>query len=184
MAQHVGIDVGGQDADVPVAQLPAALEQHHRDRIRLLAGRAAGRPDADAARSALARSSAGKQLLAQELEMVPLAEEGGQIGGDGVAELLQLLGIAVLQLLQVVAEARQPQRAQTPAQPPVDQLALGIRPARCRCAAAPGGARAGSRRRRTRIRAAARLRAGRPYVDFRTLRIRPGAPPRACRSAP
>ena len=37
-----------------------------------------------------------QQLVPEEIEVMALAEERGQIGGDGIAEVLQFLGIASL----------------------------------------------------------------------------------------
>src|SRR5262245_32409602 len=46
--EHIRIEVRGQHAYVPARNVRDRLEHGHRDRIRLLAGRAAGGPDADA----------------------------------------------------------------------------------------------------------------------------------------
>src|SRR5262249_10066938 len=66
-----------------------------------------------------------EHVRAQILEMVRLTEEGGQIRGDGIAELHQLCGIA-LEKLAILPEGSQVQGAQAPRQARVHELALRI----------------------------------------------------------
>jgi hypothetical protein len=58
-------------------------------------------------------------VIAQILEMVRLAKERGEVGRDRVAELRELLHIA-LQLLAILGEAAQLQCAQTARQPAIN----------------------------------------------------------------
>jgi hypothetical protein len=114
--QHVGVDVGAQ-------HLPGTLglAQHHRDRPGLLAGGTRARPAAQR-RPALARVLLRPRQ--QQLEVVRLAEESRQVGGERVDEGLALVGVRALYQLQVVAEARDAARAQPAQQPVVDHVAL------------------------------------------------------------
>jgi len=58
--------------------------------------------------------------------MVGLAEERGQVGGQGIGEGLPLvLVIACFQLIQVVLERAQSQTAETARQSSIDHVALG-----------------------------------------------------------
>jgi hypothetical protein len=65
-------------------------------------------------------------VIAQVLEVMRLAEEGSEVGRDRVAELGELLAVA-LQPLPVLREAAQLQRAQPARQPAVNQLPLLVR---------------------------------------------------------
>src|SRR5690606_16651444 len=55
---------------------------------------------------------------------VRLAEERGQVGGQGVDEVLLLAVLVALDAVEVVAEALQAARAQAPRQAAVDHVAL------------------------------------------------------------
>src|SRR5262249_45184555 len=85
--EDAGRQVGAEDLDLPAARLREEAPQHHRDRVRLLARRAARAPDPDTPGPAtglgLARP-AGEDLALQELEVARLAEEVGLVGRDGV----------------------------------------------------------------------------------------------------
>ena len=67
-----------------------------------------------------------QHVLAQILEVMRLAKERGEIGRDGVAELGELLHVAI-QLLAILGEGTQLQRAQAPRQPAINELALLLR---------------------------------------------------------
>ncbi len=71
LAQGPLVDVGGQDLHVPVKQLRKVFEQGDRQGIGLLAGRAAGRPDAQPPLSRHARQQVGQDLLDQCIAMAP-----------------------------------------------------------------------------------------------------------------
>ena len=68
---------------------------------------------------------AGQHLVLQRLEMVPFAEEAGEVGGDGIDQR-QLLGFGIraVEQSEVFSEAGQAERAQAPPQAAVDQFAL------------------------------------------------------------
>jgi hypothetical protein len=65
-------------------------------------------------------------VIAQVLEVVRLAKERGEIGRDRIAELRELLHVAIQQLA-ILGEAAQLQRAQAPGQPAINELALLLR---------------------------------------------------------
>ena len=110
----------------PSGQVRQCLEHRHGDGVGLLAGRASRRPDAHPPSAARIGGDGRQHVIAQILEMVRLAKERGEIGGDGVAELRELLHVAA-QLLAILGEAAQLQRAQAPRQPAVNELALLLR---------------------------------------------------------
>jgi hypothetical protein len=121
--EHARVDVGGQQPQR--RGRPHRLDRRHRERIRLLAGRRRVAPQAQ--RPPLARP----QLLRQRVEVVLLAEEGRQVGRQAVHERLPLaiaLGAAaLLERLQVVAEASVAGLAQPARQPAVDHgLLAGV----------------------------------------------------------
>jgi len=62
----------------------------------------------------------------QRVKMVCLPEEHGQVGGDGIHQLLKLSGFACLQHLAVCLEAVKPQLPQPFGQPAIHQITLGI----------------------------------------------------------
>ena len=62
----------------------------------------------------------------QRVKMVCLPEEHGQIGGDGIDQLLKLSGVTCLQHLAVCLEAVKPQLPQPFSQPAIYQVTLGI----------------------------------------------------------
>jgi len=109
--EHGGIDVGGQDRHRRHGQRCEGVARGHRDAVGLLPGRCGAAPD-------LQRGlrSATLQVPRQQRKVVRRAEEGGQVGGQRVDELLPLgLGIAVpFQRVQVGAEVRLAQLAQPP----------------------------------------------------------------------
>ena len=67
-----------------------------------------------------------QQSVGKEFEVIRLAEEGGEVGGQGVAEVLQLLGVAPLDEHQIGFEVAQLEGPQPAAEPLVHQCALGI----------------------------------------------------------
>ncbi|MNO76731.1 hypothetical protein D3C76_678100 [compost metagenome] len=62
----------------------------------------------------------------EAVEVVALAEEGGEIGGQCVDELLPFLGMP-FEVGEIPGEAVQPEAAQAPRQAAVDQLVLVLR---------------------------------------------------------
>ena len=103
-------------------------------------------------------AGARAQVLRQRVEVVRLAKERGQVGGQAVDELLPF-GVArravrLLEPLQVVAERAVPGLAQAPRQPAVDhRLLAGVQ---ADAGALRGSARAPRRSRRARTRTPAR----------------------------
>ena len=123
--QHLGVDVAGDDAHLGLRA--QGLGHRHGDGIGLFAGGRGAAPDAQAAAGARA------QVVGQRAEVMVFAEEGGQVGGQAVHELLPLgLGLgraaaALLQPLQVVSEVGVACLAQAARQPAVDHgLLAGI----------------------------------------------------------
>src|SRR5690606_19442839 len=64
------------------------------------------------------------QLAGEQREVVRLAEERGQVGGQRIDEILLFVGASVLDQVQVVAEALDAACAQSPDQAAVDHVAL------------------------------------------------------------
>jgi hypothetical protein len=99
------VDVGGVDLDAVQIRVAAQqLREDHRQRVRLLAGRAAGTPHPDRLVVRLARQQCGKGGLAQVLPGGRVAEELRDVDEDGVEELLVLVRVDLQEVL-VVAEA-------------------------------------------------------------------------------
>jgi hypothetical protein len=130
VGQDLGVHVGRHDLHVPLGQRREVLQQADGQGVRLLAGGAAGAPDAQAARAAAA--GALDQLreddLAEEVEVVRLAEELGLVGRDAVDQLLPLgAGRPLLvDVTEVVAVAGEPELPQPPAEAGGDHGALGV----------------------------------------------------------
>ncbi|GAE49014.1 hypothetical protein XPU_0546 [Xanthomonas arboricola pv. pruni str. MAFF 311562] len=118
--QHLGVDVGGDDADRR-GQGAEGFAGGDGDGVGLLTGGGRAGPD-------LQRRLRGAllQFFAQLVEVVRLAEERGQIGGQRVGERLPfLLVVACFHLVQVVAEGAQAEHAKTTRQPAIHHVALG-----------------------------------------------------------
>src|SRR5579871_7010788 len=96
LLEYVAVDVGGQDTDAPAPQVSERLERHHGSRIGFFSTRAAGRPDANTVPAVVVAFDGRQQSVGEELEVIRLAEEGGEVGGQSIAEVLQLLGVAPL----------------------------------------------------------------------------------------
>lgn len=100
--QHLGIDVGGDDAH-RWRQRAEGLAGGDGDGVGLLTGGGRTRPD-------LQRCLRGTllQFFAQLVEVMRLAEERGQVGGQRVGERLPFfLVVACFELVDVVAERAQ-----------------------------------------------------------------------------
>src|SRR6478736_3805195 len=125
--QHLGIQIRSQDAYVPALPLRHRLDHAHGDRPGLLARRASRAPDPDAVRAICLARARRQELLAQVFKVMRLAEEGREVGGNGIGEVDDLgFAIRAGQQLAVVREAGQPVVPKPARQPPVNQLALGV----------------------------------------------------------
>ena len=91
LIERIIVDVGGEHLD-PVAKLVLAegLGEQHRDRVCLLAGRAAGRPGADRLLGALAVEQRRNQVLGDVAPHGWVAEEPRHVDQDRVEELAEL----------------------------------------------------------------------------------------------
>ena len=117
-------DVGGEDLDLPARIRREVVEQHHRERVRLLAGRASGAPDLQHAGPPLL--PAGHDLPLEELELPRLAEEVRLVGADAVEHLDALLAIVLVDDAPVVrVEGREPEGAQALGEAADEQGLLG-----------------------------------------------------------
>ncbi len=100
-------------------------EQSEGDRIRLLSRRAGGRPETRRAR-AVARQRR-EHLRLQMLEMMRLAEESGDVGGQRSQHLLTLgRALRARHQIAIVAERSHLQSAQPLGQPRIDQRGLAL----------------------------------------------------------
>src|SRR5690606_32779567 len=84
--QYLGVDVGGKDAHRR-GHAAEGLAGGDRHGVGLLAGGGGARPEPDRA----AGGGQRLQLAVQVLEVVRLAEEGGEVGGQGIGEGLPLV---------------------------------------------------------------------------------------------
>ena len=109
LGERLLVDVGGVDLH-PVPELvgPEHLGQQHRQRVRLLAGGAAGAPHPDRLRRALAGEQRRETSRAQELPGLGVAEEAGDVDQDRVEQRGELVGVdlEVVEVLGVVGDRR------------------------------------------------------------------------------
>jgi hypothetical protein len=112
-----GVDVGGDHAE---GLRQVRLGERHRDGVGLFAGGAGRAPDGEAGAVALLA-----QVLDQDREVVRLAEEAREVGGERVGELLALGRVLGLDRVEVGVEARVPGLAQPPREAVGDHGALG-----------------------------------------------------------
>src|ERR1035438_3284615 len=125
--QYIRVQIGGENPGIDTGQLRPLLAQHHGYAVGLLTGRTGARPDAQPAGGAGTRRNLRQHVLGEIIEMMRLAKERGQIGGNCVSEFLQLERFRAFEKLHVVREARQSQRAQATRESPIDHLPLGLR---------------------------------------------------------
>ena len=94
----VSLDVGAEDLEVQLGRrLAGGVEQRHRQRVHLLAGRAAGDPDPQRRPCAAAREQGGQHLARERLERLGLAEEARHVDQEVLVEGARLLGAAAQQ---------------------------------------------------------------------------------------
>ncbi len=102
--QHLGVDVAVDDLVAAVGA--QRLGAGHGDGVGLFAGGSGRAPDAPVVRRLRA------QQLRQRVEVVRLTEEGREVGGERVDELLPLGPVVAFQPVDVALEARVPGLAQ------------------------------------------------------------------------
>ncbi len=104
------------------------IEQHHGQRIRLLARRTSGAPDANRLRTDPGRRGdlpARNEIGAQHFEMARLTKERRLVRADGIEHRRPLFGVSARSHdLEVVAERRQAETPQAPRQTGEEQGAL------------------------------------------------------------
>ena len=125
---HVRIDIGRQDLRIPALAIAERFANGHRDRIGLLAGGAARRPDPEAANRRRPRlRKIGQHLAGEELEVMRLAEKARQVRGDGIDHHPTFrLALRAFQDLAVVGEILDAERPKSAGQPTVDEVALAL----------------------------------------------------------
>src|SRR5712692_400409 len=128
LRQHLGVDVGGQDSDVPRPSLAEGVQDRERDAVGLLAAGAAGAPDPEPPRRATPDGRRRKDRGAEDGEVALVPEELGLVGRDGVehAEELVPIRIAVQEMLVVLGEGGIPVPPESLAQPRAHELALVV----------------------------------------------------------
>ena len=94
---RIVVEIGGEDADSPIGQRgPEQLGHQDRQRVGLLAGGAAGRPDAELVVALPGvRDQLGQHRLAQVGEEFRIAEEIGHFDQEVADEFLVFLGMVV-----------------------------------------------------------------------------------------
>ena len=113
--QGVLVDVGAVDLDVVLAlRAGERLRNEHRERVGLLARRAARAPEAQAAGRGGLPDEVGQDALADDAPGVGVAEEAGDVDQDDVQELGELLVVPVEEP-QVVLETVDVDLAHPPA---------------------------------------------------------------------
>src|SRR5574338_745057 len=82
-------DVGAEDVDRPALPLVGLVGEQHRQGIDFLAGRAAGRPDADSLALLAPRVELWERVAAEQVERRRVAEEIGLVVEQGFDHLLR-----------------------------------------------------------------------------------------------
>ncbi len=127
LGDHVGIDVGGQNAHVQVRRLGQGLQHRQGHGIRLLPVRTGRRPQPHPPAGARTSGQFRHHPVAQVVEMVRLAIESGDVGGQGRRHLLTLVHpVHALDQGAIVAKAGQAQGAQPLGQARIDQGGLAL----------------------------------------------------------
>lgn len=122
------IDISRENLQVVPSQAVIELEQGHRDRIGLLAGRAARRPDPDAVAGTRAGQNVRRDLRPERLKMTLLAKEARDIRGKRRDQVRNLGGAAfTIEHRQIGSEFGASRRAQTPDEPRLHHGALACR---------------------------------------------------------
>ena len=102
--ERVLVDVGAVDLDLEFLRpLPEVLREQNRQRVRLLARRAAGTPDADGPRLAGFSHDPRDDLAIEHRPRLRIAEESGDVDEDRVEEGDVLFGM----LLEVAGVGRE-----------------------------------------------------------------------------
>ena len=114
------VHVRGVDFDAVVEfRLAQRLGQHHRERVRLLSGGAAGAPRADALRRLAGRQDLRDDFRAQEIPRRRVPEEGRDVDQDGVEEQREFLRVRV-EVVAVLAQTLDPRVRHPLADPPIE----------------------------------------------------------------
>ena len=123
--QHVGIDVGRQNAILEPRVVGGIGIQHHRQRIGLCPCRTGGAPRPD--RQVGPRGKFGQDLLRQTVEMQWFAKEIGLVGGQRIDQMRQFTGDFPLgeHISAIIIQPQIAQRPRPPPQPPLDHGAFG-----------------------------------------------------------
>ena len=127
LLEHFLGQVGRDDFDAPSGKRRAHFLQAHRERIRLLAGRAGGAPDPDALAARARLHHLRHDRIAEVFERHLVAEEEGLVGGHGFDHLGDDALRPALHLLHEVADARQAAFARQRKQAAFDQILLVCR---------------------------------------------------------
>ena len=78
-ADYGGRDVGAEQLDRPPRPAIGLLGEHHGERVEFLAGRTAGRPDAQVAQALAALGQRRQRIGGEQLERIAVAEEIGLV---------------------------------------------------------------------------------------------------------
>lgn len=104
LAEHLGTDVGGQDAPVPTVGWGEGLIEVEGEAVGFFTAGAGGAPEVESA--GLSAEAFRECFFDEESEVVFLAEEAGEVGGEGVDDVGDFLGAGVgAEMVAVVGEA-------------------------------------------------------------------------------
>ena len=119
------VEVGGEDADVePLRLVAEQIGDEHRQRVGLLAGGAAGRPEAQLAPAALRLGDQlGQDPLPQVVEEFRIAEELGHLDQEAGDQALVLVGVAA-EVADVVGQGGLARGDHPPLEPAHDRRLL------------------------------------------------------------
>ena len=155
--QHLRVEVGCEYAHVPAAEARHRLLQRDRDRIRLLAGRAACRPDAQPPRRRHCASRARETpCRLRNSKWWPSRKNDVRLVVIAFVNSSSSAASPRAQQLDVVGELRQATAGAAGGRGGCRRVRASSPRARCRCARGPAGGSPRTRRRRAEIRARAR----------------------------
>ena len=124
-AEHLGVDIGGDDLNFVLVDEFPMFKQVERDRVRLLPGRAWHRPDADHPPSCRRLHNRRQQRIDQTFELINFAIEIGLVDRHRVDERL-ILGVVRprANCVEVPVKRPAPGSDDPILEPPVNEIAF------------------------------------------------------------
>ena len=128
LLQHLGREVGGDNVDAPARDGVAHLPEADRERIRLLAGRGGGAPDADTPLRRARRQQRRHDHVAEIFERGLVAEEERLVGGHRLDHFDgERLRVRAVKVRHQFGEPGKAGLARQRQQPALDQVLLVAR---------------------------------------------------------